>query len=69
MINASAGISDITTLEKLTINGVVTNNKDEKKAMFSSYIDLINENHAIPASNIKKTMVNLPEKIEMPKTA
>ncbi len=68
MINASVGISVITTLEKSAINGVVINNSDEKKATFSSYIDFINRNHTITASIVKKTMVNLAENTETPKT-
>ena len=66
-MNASAGISDITTLENLTMNGVVMNNNADKNAIFSSYTDFINRNHTIPASSIKQRIVNLPENTEMPK--
>jgi hypothetical protein len=68
IINASVGTSVITILEEATTNGVVINIDDEKKAMFSSYIILINRNHMIPASTIKKTMVNLAENTETPNT-
>jgi hypothetical protein len=51
------------------MNGVVTNNKDEKKATVSSYIDLTNRNHAITARSINKMTVNLAENTETPKMA
>ena len=67
IIIVRAGISDKTTLEYFTINGVVMNNIVEKKAIFLSYIDFININHSMVESKMQNTIVNLAEKTETPK--
>jgi hypothetical protein len=46
---------------------VLKNSRDERKAVLSSYMDLIRKNHVITARRRKKIIVSFAEKTEIPK--